>query len=106
MSLGKRIGVILILIGLCIPTLSMLFAENLYSRGSFVRNVQRSKIICWGKEVKEELAPWKKYERESAEKFLNSPPNEIYCIPLSLSFGLGIILIATGIGLVVISKKE
>lgn len=42
---GKKIGVILILTGLCIPILAMLFTSNYYPSKGFIWNVKETEII-------------------------------------------------------------
>jgi hypothetical protein len=72
MSRGKKIGVVLILAGLCIPILSMLFAEGYDSRQDLIWNIQEMEIYV-GKQtipVKYEMVGTVQYDPSSAEQFL------------------------------------
>jgi hypothetical protein len=106
MSKGGKIGVVLMLIGFCIPMLSMLFASDYHpKRGEiFISIIKNTDIVCW-KTGQEPVNPYLNTNKIlTTEEVFGSI--KTYCVPLSLSFGLGIVLIATGIGLFVLSKKE
>lgn len=110
MGRGKKIGVVLILAGFCIPILATLFASGYRTGQDLIWNVQNTEVVIWTERVpitSEQDGPWKKYQAEipgwiPAQKYQTLR----YAIPCSALFGLGIILTATGIGLVVCSPKR
>jgi len=132
---GRKIGVVLILVGICIPILAMLFASGYNSRQDLIWNVQHTEWVFWTERVPipdsfdelRQLAEVKSKEEEAKaveakRKVMHLPPGVEYlgplpipdpeyqtlrsAIPCSIFFGLGIILTAIGIGLVVCSPKR
>jgi hypothetical protein len=120
MGQRKKIGVILILTGLCIPMLSMIFASNYNPERGLILNIQKTIIVLWERTYIVDAKP-----QHPPDLALQSKPKptrgetvtldsiafdpikikETIYVPLSLSFGLGIILTAIGAGLVIISKN-
>ena len=74
MTRGKKIGVVLMLSGLCIPILAMLFSSGYVSRQDLIWNAQHIEIILWEIPIpikyevlapppSDQDGPWKKYKR-------------------------------------------
>jgi hypothetical protein len=99
MSRGKRIGVILILVGLCIPILAMLFASGYSSGRDFMWNVKNSGIVIWTEKKTEAPGPW----QASHPLWI---PTITYFVPCSVFFALGIVLVATGTGFMLLSRDQ
>jgi hypothetical protein len=91
MGQWKKVGVILILIGICIPILAMLFAQGYDSRRNLISNAQNIETVFW--------------QEISHPPGLSYRINTIY-IPYRYFLALGLILTATGIGLTMLSKNE
>jgi len=121
MARGKKIGVILILVSLCIPMLAMLFANwGYHGRDGVWRNAKYAGIVIWEREKPRPEIDFSglpdKRIVTTAELFGNPhQPNveyigplktkETYYVPCRYLFGLGIILVAIGIGLVILSDN-
>jgi len=78
MGRGKKIGVVLILVGICIIMLTLVFGEGYYYRQDFISNLQDMRFYLWA--------------------------DGTY-LPCKYFFGLGIVLTAIGIGFVVLSEN-
>ncbi len=98
MNRGKRIGVILILVGLCIPILAMLFASGYSSGRDFMWNVKNTGFVIWTENKSEAPGPWQSYRTWT--------PTITYFVPCSVFFALGIVLVATGTGFIILSRDQ
>ncbi len=98
MTKYKRIGIILILIGICIPLISFVFATGYNPHFGFWWSVTKMEIKLWHTS-KSTLAPgW--YDVDDARLV----PHYVV-LPYKYLFSLGIIFILVGICLFALSKS-
>jgi hypothetical protein len=120
MGRGKKIGVVLILAGLCIPILAMIFASGYKSQQDLIWNIKNTEVVFWKQtsiiptkssaDIFDKVDANRKDEAHGPSK--DYDPLELYHrkittyhqLPCSVFFGVGIILTAIGIGLVILSK--
>lgn len=110
----KKIGVILILIGLCLPTVTLPFISEFYPlpnvclTSNFFRNMGNMEIVLRPKQrtnskdiptIPSVLSPTEK-------KLEEIPYKPKIAIPYRYIFALGAILVFTGIGAIVLSRDE
>jgi len=86
MGKAKKIGIVLILIGLCLPIVSFAFVSEYYLRGGstisdFLFLIPRMRMGCPG-----------------------GGPRGV--IPYRYIFAFGVVLVFTGIGFIALSKRE
>lgn len=90
--LAKKVGILLILIGLCIPIISLGFVSKYHPRRGLIGNLTKMELV-----IREDTPNsvyrilWKTYERVA--------------IPYKYIFAFGTIFIFTGIGLIIVSKN-
>lgn len=111
MARGKKIGVVLILTGFCIPILAILFASQYNPRYGFIRYVQSAEIVLW-KRIIPPFNPYMHVDDKNQNTIKGDIFDEIikeeeiaYVLPYRYCFGLGIILTTIGIGLFLISEN-
>jgi hypothetical protein len=120
MTKYKKIGIILILIGICTPLISFVFASGYNPQLGFWWSVTRMNINLWQETVNapetehrdifDRLAP----ERQKGFVPVEDLPDELkpktidvtVRLPYKYPFSLGIILILGGFGLFALSKPE
>ena len=119
MSKAKKIGIVLILIGICLPIVSLGFASNYYPRLGLIRNIQMMEIVLrpelLGNNIITDFQPIKEVPPEKKPKELKSNDWEIVkeepikpkiAIPYKYIFALGVVLIFAGIGIIVLSSNK
>ncbi len=118
MNKYKRIGIILILIGVCIPLVAFIFAIGYEPKMGFWWSVPNMNIILWQKHLKLESSSvgsniQKPMTYEEAIDIV--PPEDLpiealratfVLLPYKFPFSLGIILLLSGIGLFVLAKPK
>lgn len=112
MSKIKKVGVILIIIGICLPIIFLAFASPYYPNVGLIYNIQTMKIV-----LREERFTKTEYlgtleDLKEQKQRPEQPPQEIKVripektIPYKYIFAFGVILIFTGIGIIVLSGNK
>ena len=91
MDKAKKIGIVLLLVGFCLPFVAFPFVDNYSPHESVVTNIQEMEIVL--KEQKLIITgDGLKVEEKKA-------------LPYRYIFLLGVVLVFTGVGFIAISKK-
>jgi uncharacterized membrane protein len=116
MSKAKKIGIVLILVGICLPVISLGFASGYYPTRGLIGNIQSMEIIL--REESYILTPWSEdtidtgdtgriiKEEDITNNFEPVPVKSKIAIPYKYIFAVGIVLVFSGIGIMVLSNTK
>jgi hypothetical protein len=109
MSKAQKFGIVLILIGVALPTILLGFASTYYPTRGLIWNVQHMKIVLKQREtirptgdIFDQIAP-DKPEQPKGFTPLEDKTLQII-IPYKYIFALGVVLVFSGIGFITLSK--
>ena len=101
MTKYKRIGIILILIGICIPLVAFVFSSGYNPKLGFLWSITKMNIYLWTQPAKPQTPP------PGLDFDPYFEPHDIpVVLPYKYTFGLGVIFVLSGIGFFVLSKPK